>query len=151
MWNVTSQQDRPVRGINNPGACDIGQRWARLRTYSRWTIWPFLLLAASAAFIILVLIDAATSKTEHKQGLVEAKHFSPEFTVPSVQVGTNSKGETVTVPTQQTCSESYEVEVDEGCRFAVPSDTFKRIRVGDRISCRESRGLIYRNCEWDPR
>ena len=122
-----------------------------MRTYSRWITWSSLLVAAPAAFVILVLIDAATSKTEHKQGLVEAKHFSPEFTVPSVQLATNSKGETVTVPTQQTYPESYEVEVDEGCGFAVPSDAFKRIRVGDRITYWESRGVIYRNCEWDPR
>jgi hypothetical protein len=110
-----------------------------------------LLLAVSAAFVILILIDAATSKTEHKERLVEAKYFSPEFTVPSVQLETNSKGETVTVPSQQTYPESYEVEVDEGCRFAIPGEMFKQIRVADRISYRESRGLIYRNCEWDPR
>jgi hypothetical protein len=119
--------------------------------HSRWLTWSFLLLAVPAAFVILFLIDAATSKTEHKQGFVEAKHFSPEFTVPSVQLATNSKGETVTVPTQQTYPESYEVEVDDGCRFAVPTDTFKRIRIGDGISYREGRELIYRNCEWDPR
>ena len=121
-----------------------------MRTHSRRLTWSFLFLAVPVAFVILVLIDAATSKTEHKDGLVEAKHFSPEFTIPSVQLETNSKGEAVTVPTQQTYPESYELEVDEGCRFAVPSETFKQLRVGDRISYRESRGLIYRNCEWDP-
>ena len=63
---------------------------------------------------------------------------------------TDSKGEIVIMPTQQTYPESYELEVDEGCRFAVPSDVFKRIRVGDRISYRENRGLIYRNLRMGP-
>ena len=121
-----------------------------LRTHSLSVTLSSLLLAILLVFVFLVLIDAVTSKTERKRGLVEAKYFSPEFTVSSVQLATDAKGEAITMPTQQTYPESYEVEIDEGCRFSVPRDAFQRILVGDRIGYRESRGYIIRNCEWDP-
>jgi hypothetical protein len=80
LWDLRHSGIAPYAA--QPLRIDIRQGWARLRTYSRSITWSFLLLAAPVAFVILVLIDAAMSKTEHKQGLVEAKHFSPEFTVP---------------------------------------------------------------------
>ncbi len=63
----------------------------------------------------------------------------------------DSKGEQIIVPIQQTIPASYEVEVEEGCRFSVPPEMFTHIRDGDRIRYRESKGRISHGCEWDSR
>ncbi len=61
------------------------------------------------------------------------KYLSPELTTSSEQVMMDSKGEQIIVPIQQTIPVSYEVEVEEGCRFSVPPEMLTHIRDGDRI------------------
>jgi hypothetical protein len=135
-----------LRRIDFSRRADPGNR--RLR----WTtIWFSLLLSVPLTFLVLVLFDASTAKTASKEGQVARKYFSPELITSSVQVTTDSQGEPVMLPVQQTIPASYEVEVEDGCRFSVPPEMFMQIRVGDQIRYRESRGRIYHDCEWDPR
>ena len=80
----------------------------------------------------------------------QTKYFSPETTMTTVHTGLDPEGKITTVPAQQFVPPGYEVDTDDGCRFAVPEYVFRQVPVGGRITYRESRGIVYHDCDWNP-
>jgi hypothetical protein len=116
---------RRIGHVRQPNLGDGRLKWT--------TIWLFLLLSVPLAFLILILFDASTAKTASKEGPVARKYFSPELSTSSVQVTMDSRGKPIVLPVRQIIPASYEVEVEDGCRFSIPPEIFTQIRVGYRI------------------